>query len=1756
MYKYFQNTVILSTQNPEAFVVYEASTGDPDYWIVPRSNVNNLWINGLKPLSDSSTTIDSSISVLLKQALILTADASVAAFHIFTRDVSNFDASIRFDVYVDLPSSTTVLSSDYVSVYNRPTIISSAEINTFESNNIIDEESSYLILRTNPKFSGNVKLMVDENYNMFLDTFKISDILSNKKYRKQKVSGNSNLSSDIRKTFSSLPLGELYKNDAENTLNVAVPKTELSKQYVTTYNYGARLLEDELYSQDYSLLAPLWINSKLPNYFSVFRMPGVYNKETYDETSLSNLALKYLEESDLIKTWNLKPTSPLGKYLETHLGDFKNYPAPVYLSLTNTAILEAEADPNTWHGIAVDKGIVTGRSETPYFFNQKINNITKLNAFVSDGFERNSLLCHNLINLEYVFDDNDVSLYTMNRYFGLYLTENVLYNVAYYSDVSGGSIRVLSLDGRDSSAFFNSSVFNINGYINGADVTDPVDYRNRIFVLNDGTNLKRISNTSQINGNSTYIKPYVNKPYEHLFEVKVIQKDINPFITITLNNELSPGEQLRMINKTTNNIWEIYGVDVSLSCNSYVMSSSTAGYPTIHQTIFSTAGTICDQIRSIEAAFDRFQYYKGADFKTGIRGNNWVSIVLSDEANFNDQWEFQRITSQIRNNVNDAASGFNTSADASDMTFHGVFTPDASNFTTIDASAMYGPINFELFGSRKSISLELFNKNDNYIYSFSSNLFDNSTYILDRFNDFTLYQGNDEWYRLILKFDVSNNSYNYVQDPLSINTQYLIQTEKHIKTINNKWNAYSIQPLSISLMGINAVKDIDYTVYDACLGFKSEYWYHREEDASSSKMYLNTLAPIDIVSKNCYCIETGTGYLKYGNVSGGYNISAYDASTTFNTFDASVTITPITPTVVSYQYLDGSKSYTSYKSFMSEENVSDYFYSNKLLYNSLTSPTVSKWVGLGTDCRNNLFRLTTNASMFIPTGNEMKFYLDSSAADTASCNELRTTDSIKTQMMIEISTNYVSFISSAQGLNGRKIDGGVWTFNSYVDVSDFSGNSKIVFNVYLRHASVNTFLFSSSTAAISSLGSTILCTAETLQPEFTIEDPSDRLIINYKADTARVPNSSTYLFVNGTDSRSNVCIPRVIESDFPYSNFIPSDTNYVDEISYPVFKYLSPGERTWEDYVYYDINDTVKYTDSEIVYFKTVKQLMMDYPYMDVFSKLLYSNNRVDTVKNRSTLLYYNQYRDTIDTIFLGLNLSLYASTRAKSYIDIKNYAKYRFSFISTSSKNRDSFKPIEIIINENTHTILMVWYQGSDVLNYTKRNSSSMQGKSMLENSPYNKTFRTFKAGSNWSFAKTPFVVNNSTVRKTMVDVYDYKSDGWADDASMLQSYMQFNCNMSNINSVWCAYSYNDVITQRVFNTENSYNTFSQETSYDYTDNINTFGDSVVNYGYKLRTDENLYSNNVCNLNTFKKLLDYPNTYLMCYILREEEILSNDDFEFAPINIRVNSPRSFNGIQTYNGWYLPKFDSIFEFKNNEDSELINAVNKDFTLCNTNLKSYKNIDQLWYNKTVFNVTAGDVDSGVAISFHSNYNVFKSQWDASYYSYRAEGQNEFSSVDGFYCNKELPAFFGSKLIKLPNQLELSAWTSTDAIYTSDNDNHILSYNLTRSIINMFTYNLTFINNWAGLNVGTHINDYIKNTIIEYYNISIPKIKVEYYSKPFDTQILTYAKDDKFMLNDKQNFNAQMYYENGEYIYRIIIPKGNNYSYFNKIILTEK
>jgi hypothetical protein len=290
-----------------------------------------------------------------------------------------------------------------------------------------------------------------------------------------------------------------------------------------------------------------------------------------------------------------------------------------------------------------------------------------------------------------------------------------------------------------------------------------------------------------------------------------------------------------------------------------------------------------------------------------------------------------------------------------------------------------------------------------------------------------------------------------------------------------------------------------------------------------------------------------------------------------------------------------------------------------------------------------------------------------------------------------------------------------------------------------------------------------------------------------------------------------------------------------------------------------------------------------------------------------------------------------------------------------------------------------------------------------------------------------------------------------------------------------------------------------------------------------------------------------------MYSVIRGDEVYTSEDFGLSnPFRITINPPRTYRGIYTYNGWFKPKFNSILDFQADEEVELINTVDRDFVFSNTNLRKYNNIPQLWYHEVVSSVTSQDVSSGNAINFIEDFNVFKALWDSDYYI------KDNIPVDGYESTEELPAFFGSKLPKLPDQITLGNWDITTAQVSYENAAEItLLFNLTRAVRNLFKSNIEFLGNWAGLsNADSVIDSYINNTILTYYNISTQKITVGFFYKPFESQSIAYNYDSSFLTFEKQNFNGQVIYQNDEYLYKIVVPKTGNYTYFVNLTLTEK
>ena len=165
---------------------------------------------------------------------------------------------------------------------------------------MIDDDTSYSILRVNPKLTGNVKVVVDSESNMYLDTFKVSLGLSQNKYRHIPINPSKYYGRTLMSKMRSIPTDDFYKIE-DTCYDLFATANDFNDQYYDKYNYGVRTNTDKMYSENYSLLAPLCIRKVLPDFFLIFKIndyESLFNDniEITDRTGFINF-----NKCDLVK---------------------------------------------------------------------------------------------------------------------------------------------------------------------------------------------------------------------------------------------------------------------------------------------------------------------------------------------------------------------------------------------------------------------------------------------------------------------------------------------------------------------------------------------------------------------------------------------------------------------------------------------------------------------------------------------------------------------------------------------------------------------------------------------------------------------------------------------------------------------------------------------------------------------------------------------------------------------------------------------------------------------------------------------------------------------------------------------------------------------------------------------------------------------------------------------------------------------------------------------------------------------------------------------------------------------------------------------------------------------------------------------------------------------------------------------------------------------------------------------------------------
>ena len=388
------------------------------------------------------------------------------------------------------------------------------------------EYKSFSILRTNPKLTTNVSLVVDSIDSIFLKSISANKELSGVEYQKYPLLNSGLYQDDVSKFYGRLQ--QSFRYDVLRKGSDSIVSGEYKDQYENQYNYGASFNSTKLYNEQYKIFAPIWLEEKVPDNFVIYRVDGV----DFDEgiSTQPDKINEMLKHSTIIKTFDLTEKSNAGKYLNNYIKSQGFPKAPLYVNFSDDS-------PILYNGIDINKGGFVSREEfISSEFTGKDNLEISSNELITNGFERNGVAVANIINMEFMFDDNNAESYKVYRYFGLY-TDSIDEGTTKLIDISKKGIISADIDDVD-----------LIWYKNQPNIHNVLD------IVDDSSNL--IPNESDF---ALPVLGYVKDKFGTYYNIKNGIQFKSPNIPISLNNSVlsnfngkeASGAVLNIVNRDT-----------------------------------------------------------------------------------------------------------------------------------------------------------------------------------------------------------------------------------------------------------------------------------------------------------------------------------------------------------------------------------------------------------------------------------------------------------------------------------------------------------------------------------------------------------------------------------------------------------------------------------------------------------------------------------------------------------------------------------------------------------------------------------------------------------------------------------------------------------------------------------------------------------------------------------------------------------------------------------------------------------------------------------------------------------------------------------------------------------------------------------------------------------------------------------------------------------------------------------------------------
>jgi len=311
----------------------------------------------------------------------------------------------------ELPQTYTLATVDDADIINK-----SIPNFDLEKNYSLDDVSKPL-LRTNPKLSTNAKLVVNSGGKMYIESIEATKELASVEYKKWAVNKDGEWAYDLQRFFKNTktPADQIYKVK-ESYSNFAVQET-FENQIEEDYHYGTVYNYSKIHDEDFRMMAPIWLDKTIPNKFVIFRVKDPIGTLDFDvQSNLDNIK-EILKNSEIVKTFDLSRDSELGTYIRNHIQSESFPKTPITMNFD-------KLQRSSFNGIDLENGGFTSKGEyLDSDFISQDSTLIDANELITSGFQRNKLACANLINLEFLFNDDAATDYSVSRYFGLYVND-------------------------------------------------------------------------------------------------------------------------------------------------------------------------------------------------------------------------------------------------------------------------------------------------------------------------------------------------------------------------------------------------------------------------------------------------------------------------------------------------------------------------------------------------------------------------------------------------------------------------------------------------------------------------------------------------------------------------------------------------------------------------------------------------------------------------------------------------------------------------------------------------------------------------------------------------------------------------------------------------------------------------------------------------------------------------------------------------------------------------------------------------------------------------------------------------------------------------------------------------------------------------------------------------------------------------------------------------------------------------------------